>query len=152
MALEQAIIDASRFVHENITNPPGGANIGEWCKKEKCWDRIKENADDFTAGIQGELISVSYDIAKKDTPVSSIHSATEEERALINAACEITATTWFSLSRWAKETNNLAAWQRSIVFAVGTIIGRGKKPSYKQANQAIKALKEAERLGFSVST
>lgn len=150
-AMELAIVNASHYVHESITNPPGGANIGEWCKKEKCWDEIKEKADDFTSGIQSELIAVSKESAKKDTPISSIHSATEEEKAMINAACEISATTWLSLSRWAKETNNLASWQRGIVFSVGTIIGRGKQPSYKQANQALKALKEAERLGFNAS-
>ena len=40
-ALEENIVAISKFVHESITNPPGGANIGEWCKKPKCWEVIK---------------------------------------------------------------------------------------------------------------
>lgn len=150
-ALEEAIVKASHYVHQSITNPPGGANIGEWCKKEKCWSEVREKAPSFVFGIQNELISINYESAKKDAPINSIHSATEDEKALIETACEVSATTWLSLSRWAKETGNLASWQRGIVFSVGSIIGRGKQPSYKQANQALKALKEAERLGFNAS-
>ena len=37
---------------------------------------------------------------------------------------------------WAKETNNLEPWQRGIAFSVGSLIKRGKTPSYKQAKQA----------------
>ena len=146
--MEQAIVDASRYVHDRIIDPPGGANIGEWCKKEKCWEDIKEHAASFIGGISEELIPVDKAEARKTPPVSSIHSATEEEKEVIDWVAEIPATTWLALSRWAKETNNLAPWQRSIAFSVGTIVGRGKKPSYKQANQAKIALNEARRLGF----
>lgn len=34
--LEAEIIKVSKIIHGIITNPPGGANVGEWCKKEKC--------------------------------------------------------------------------------------------------------------------
>ena len=39
-ALEKEIVEVSKFIQQTIVNPPGGANVGEWCKKEKCW---KEN-------------------------------------------------------------------------------------------------------------
>lgn len=30
-------------IYENITNPPeGNANIGQWCKKSQCWERVKQ--------------------------------------------------------------------------------------------------------------
>ena len=40
--LEHAIVDVSAIVRDIIINPPGGANVGEWCKKEKCWKAVKE--------------------------------------------------------------------------------------------------------------
>ena len=40
--LEKEIVNISHLIHDVVTNPPGGANIGEWCKKEKCWDAVKE--------------------------------------------------------------------------------------------------------------
>ena len=40
-ALEENIVAISKFVHESITNPPGGANIGEWCKKPNAGKSLK---------------------------------------------------------------------------------------------------------------
>ena len=41
-ALQDEIVIVSQFVHHLITNPPGAANITEWCKKESCWDKVRE--------------------------------------------------------------------------------------------------------------
>lgn len=153
-ALEENIINVSQFVHEMITNPPGGANIGEWCKKPRCWEMIKEHPYTISEDLEHELISVD-----KTTPVvSSASSAgtsafnvpTEEETKLIEKATSLGASTWYALSKWAKETNNFQGWQRSIVFSVGQIIARGRKPSYKQSVQAMKAYEEATAKGFNV--
>lgn len=148
-ALEKEIVKVSGFVQQMIVNPPGGANVGEWCKKEKCWIAIREHEYELSAALNAELISVARPQAAA-VPTNSINSVTEDEIALIEEAAKIPAETWFALSRWAKETNNLQPWQRSIIFSVGTLIGRGKKPSYKQANQAIKGYNEAVKRGFSV--
>lgn len=153
-ALERSIIAVSKFVHEIITNPPGGANIGEWCKKAKCWESVKEHPYVIPEELSKELISVD-----RTTPVlskavgaesSSFNAATEEEIQVINQVSSISASTWYALSKWAKETNNFQGWQRSIAFSVGQTLARGKKPSYKQSVQAIKMYDEAKSKGFDV--
>ena len=152
-ALEENIVAISKFVHESITNPPGGANIGEWCKKPKCWEIVKEYAYEITPSLEKELISIDKNApvvsATKSAATSAINVATEEEIRVIKAAKSISAATWYALSKWAKETNNFQGWQRSIVFSVGQIIARGKQPSYKQAVQALKVYEEATNKGFS---
>ena len=65
-------------------------------------------------------------------------------------AAAIPAETWFALSRWAKETKNFLPWQRSLLFSVGSLVGRGQKPSIKQATHAMKAYKAAFEKGFTV--
>ena len=153
-ALEENIIAVSQFVHKLITNPPGGANIGEWCKKPKCWETIKEQPYIISAELEHELISVD----KKAPVISAARGAessvfnvpTEEEKELIEETTSLGAATWYALSRWAKETDNFQSWQRSIVFSVAQVIARRKKPSYKQSVQAMKAYKEAIKKGFSV--
>ena len=149
-ALEAAIIDVSRFVHQLIVNPPGGANIGEWCKKEKCWQIVCEYDYTLSSELQSELISVSKPDAALSSPSQSIRALTQEELALIDEAAAIPAGTWFALSRWAKETNNFQPWQRSLLFSVGTVVGRGQKPSVKQAVHAVKAYHEALKKGFII--
>jgi hypothetical protein len=149
-ALEDEMVRVSAFVHKLIINPPGGANIGEWCKKEKCWDSVRDFAFDISTGFESEWISVvrpKYIVSAKSQS-QGIAEITAEESKMIDKVADIPATTWFALSRWSKETDNFEGWQRSIVFSVGTLLGRGKKPSYKQANQAWKVHSQAIKKGF----
>lgn len=149
-ALEAEIIAISRFVQKLIVNPPGGANVSEWCKKEKCWSLIREYNYDLSSVLESELVSVARPSAVTASAPVSIDSLTEEEQALIDEVAAVSAETWFALSRWAKETKNFQPWQRSLLFSVGSLIGRGQKPSIKQATHAIKAYKAAFEKGFTV--
>ena len=54
----------------------------------------------------------------------------------------------WALTSWAKETDNLQPWQRGIIASVAKLVGSGKEPSGKQAVQTMKALTDAEELGF----
>lgn len=148
-ALEDEIISVSKIVHEMIIDPPGGANVGEWCKKEKCWNTLKEKEYTLSRELEAELVSVGYS-STKSLPNSSIDSLTDDEQQIIDQAAAISAETWFALSKWAKETNNFQPWLRSMLFSVGTIIGRGRKPSIKQSRHALKAFEEAKSKGFHV--
>jgi hypothetical protein len=149
IALEREIVQVSSIVHTFITNPPNGANIGEWCKK-KCWNTVRELPYDLGSDLESELISVSrpdYVVSAK-AQVQGIEEITTEETATINKVANIPASTWFALSRWSKETNNFEGWQRSIAFSVGTLLGRGKVPSFKQATQALNIYCQAMNKGF----
>lgn len=151
-ALEQNIVAVSKFVQRMIVNPPGGANVGEWCKKQQCWNAIKEYNYEITAELRAELVDITNQAiissAHKAT-TSSLNATTEEELEVIERAFAISAGEWFALSEWAKETDNFQGWQRSILFSVGQLIARGKKPSYKQAVQATKIYNEAISKGFN---
>ena len=148
-ALEKEIVAASVVVHDHIINPPGGANISEWCKKEACWSAIKECGYTIGDELKSELIAVSRQ-ASVALPANSISSVTEEEQQIIDSAAGVSPEIWFALSKWAKETSNFQPWLRSMLFSVGTLVGRGKKPSLKQARHALNALKEAQEKGFSL--
>ena len=152
-ALEENIVEVSKFVQQMIVNPPGGANVGEWCKKQQCWNAIKEHSYEITEDLSAELVDVvnAGDVissAVKAT-VSSLNVTTEDERALIDKAFAISAAEWYALSKWAKETDNFQGWQRSIIFSVAQLVARNRKPSYKQSVQALKIYEEATDKGFN---
>lgn len=152
-ALEANITEISKIVHSQITNPPGGANIGEWCKKQRCWDELKNINYSLISGLDQELISVDrtapvVSATSTNTQQSAFNVPTEKENEVIMKVNSVTAKTWYSLSKWAKETGNFQGWQRSIVFCVGQAISRGKKPTYKQAVQALIVYDEAINKGF----
>ena len=73
---------------------------------------------------------------------------TPEEARLIAEIESVRAETWFAVSHWAKETNNLQPWQRGIAFGIGRLLAAGRSPSTKQAIQGKKLYDEATRLGF----
>lgn len=150
-SLESELVRASSHIHRLITNPPGGANIGEWCKREKCWDTVRESFFELSRELEVELISVArpdYVVSAKAN-AQGISEITSDEKELIDKVTAVPASTWFALSKWSKETGNFESWQRSIVFSVGTLIGRGKKPSFKQATQTWIVYEQAIKKGFS---
>lgn len=147
--LEHAIVDVSAIVRNIIINPPSGANVGEWCKKEKCWNAVKECVYVIPEALQAELVEVGY-VSTKPIPTSSIESLTEDEQKIIDQVVAVSPEVWFALSRWSKETNNFQPWLRSMLFSVGTLVGRGRKPSIKQSRHAMEALKNAKAKGFVV--
>ena len=58
-----AAIDAvAHAARKHITNPPGGRNITEWCKKEECWTAFIAEGIDLPRGWESELA---------DAPISS---------------------------------------------------------------------------------
>lgn len=151
-ALEENIVAVSKFVQQMIVNPPGGANVGEWCKKQQCWNTIKEYVYEITSELRAELVDITNQAvisSSNKAATSSLNVTTEEELAVIDQVFAIPASEWFALSKWAKETDNFQGWQRSILFSVGQLVARGRKPSYKQAVQASKIYKEATNKGFN---
>ena len=149
--LENEIVRASGIVQKFIVNPPGGANVSEYCKKKSCWDNLLKIDYEISEELRKELISGNENesvLSSCKTATMLLNDATDEEKELINRITAIPADVWLSISKWAKDTNNLQSWQRSISFSVGTLIGRGKRPSVKQARQAEIIYNAAKEKGF----
>ena len=155
-ATEDNIVAISKLVHESITTPPGGANIGEWCKKTKCWETVKELSYSITKELEVELLEIGKSLPVVSTAArlnaSTFNTATPEEFVIIKQATAIQPSVWYALSKWARETGNFQGWQRSLAFNVGQAIARGKDPSFKQAIQALKVYEEAVSKGFKTDT
>ena len=154
--LQDAIVAVSRRVHESITNPPHGRNVTEWCKRAACWERIRQMEIDLPSSLSEELaegpVAAAPGRAASSDRSSSIERDTPEERELIVRAAGVGTDTWFEVSIWAKETGNLAPWQRSLAFSLGRLSSRGREPSRKQAKQGLLLLEEAQRLGYRTKT
>jgi hypothetical protein len=144
--LVRAIVELSHEVHAVLTDPPGAANVTEYAKREACWQRMRE----LTVTLPDELVAELLPVAR---PVRSVTSAgiaglqPEEQRA-VDTVSAAGAEAWFALSRWAKQTENLQPWERSLAFSLGKVVRQGRTPSRKQAVQGERILEEARRLGF----
>lgn len=148
-ALQEAIRTVSGHVQRIITNPPNARNITEWCKRKECWDAICSEKIQLSQEFQKELLDLSRTAAKK--PDKGIEGPDAHDLEVIASVSKVPAQVWFNISKWAKETNNLQSWQRSLAFSIGKALSRGYQISRKQADHGQKILEEVKNLGFDYS-
>jgi hypothetical protein len=103
--LEKTIKKTCRKVHTFLTNPPGGQNIGEFCKKETTWTGDKEKG---TTGVKDLEINAEF------TGLTGLtyrkqhddkNELTEEQEVALAWVKVINPLEIDSLSLWAKEKN-----------------------------------------------
>ncbi|MFZ2410121.1 MAG: AIPR family protein [Candidatus Methanoperedens sp.] len=146
--LMDTITRVSEVVHRHITNPPGGRNITEWCKKEQCWKDLLALDIKMPDELENELTRT--DGKERARVDKGIDSPDSEDHEKILEVMKVQVETWFKIAHWAKETGNLKPWQRSLSFSMGNLAKRGREPSRKQAAQALIILEDARRLGFEI--
>lgn len=127
-----------------ITNPPGGKNVTEWCKRKECWDQVKELSVDID---MGSLRTVGT----SSTGGANLLTLDPEDVDRIERVALIPAESWFELSGWAKQTANLLPWERSLAFSLGGCAVARRKPSAKQALHGERIMKQAVELGFKTA-
>jgi len=83
--LKDSIYKIGKSVYESIINPPeGNANVGQWCKKTLCWDRVKQieindlNLEEFL--IDTEEIKI---IKKEDKKLKKLDNDIEIQSFVI---------------------------------------------------------------------
>lgn len=149
--LKDAILKISKQAYEHIVNTPTDKkNPSEWCKKAECWEKFKEREIRMSADLERELISERRKdefMYLKEDKKGFVVSGPEDEK-IIAAVIKVPADIWFKIAKWAKETNNLKGYQRSMAVNIGKALKRGGAPSIKLAQQGVKIYSEAGRLGF----
>lgn len=124
-----------------------GRNVGEWCKSESCWSRIRGNDLGLSAHWKGVIK------ARIDTAASPRERpAAVEGGRIIEKVTLLGGDTWIALAQWARETGHLDEGQRTLAMSVGRAIGSGKGISAKRAIDADGMLQEAIRKGFRCRT
>lgn len=149
-SLCDAITIVSKEANEHIVNPPPNRrNPGEWSKREECWDAFRRKSIQIPSRLERELVDTGRPGESRRVPVPSGVAVQDPKVALdITRVMEVPAETWFKMSRWAKETDNLLPWQRALAFSLGRLVGSNRTPSAKQADHGLKILEESKRRGF----
>lgn len=116
-------------------------NVTEYCKKEECWNKLKEKDYSLSINIEDEYITANGAPGYKP----SISSETE---AVEFCKCK-GEQAWFTLAKWLKERNFLTGKARSQCFNMGRFLHQGKDPSVALSLPCKKAWEESEIRGWN---
>lgn len=138
MAEETAIA-----VYNYLTETCAGINATQWCKKEQCWNEIKEKINiSLNSKFAKELLAVG-----KNKP-TGIEKLDNSEKNLIGDIAKVSPDIWYALSSWGKETGNLSSLQTGVCGTLARYSQWQKEPSIKQARHGIRSLGIASKKGF----
>ena len=127
----------SFIVNEHIRDTD--FNVTEWCKKEECWDQIKEKHFELDTRISEDYITGKAKV---------LDSSIAGEAEVIAFCNEKPSEAWFSLAKWLKERGFLTGVARSQCFNMGKFISRGKEPSIRLSTPCKKHWEQAELRGW----
>lgn len=151
--LEDAISETSRFVNNDIVEPPQGiSNISEWCKKDTCWQRLEAKLPELDGILSDsffeDAVSMAASVEKRKAArqVQKIDNGIEAQKRIL----DISGDAWKAL---------LAEGRRSEIFTpkeVGLLQAAGripmKIPSEKQCIALVDILAKAHSEGIQVSS
>jgi len=110
----------SHIVNKHIRDTP--LNITEWCKKEDCWNLLKDNEYTLPKRIAEEFIP-------DDMPPDEYDPTIKAERELIDFCVSKGSETWWELAKWLKTRLYLTPKERSQCGTMAKTLTKGKKPS-----------------------
>lgn len=149
--LSQALAIIAAAVNESIIRPPQGiSNISEWCKREGCWTRLVEQAEDIAKVLPEELWAgfISADDNKHETKnarqTQKIDNGIETQRQVI----AIAPATWQRLRAQMSAKRLLTPKEVGIMQIAAQI--PNKIPTESQSRVLLEILRRSQVEGFAV--
>jgi hypothetical protein len=144
-ALASQVEAIAKVVSSAITTPPiTNMNVGEWCKKEDCWEKVKALAIPLNPDFKAELLSTK-EALKEDKAAQQ----QGKEDSIINAVFEVVRLRetgcWKQLLEWSSIHSPIFGTEADLVRNASR---RNFVPSDKQAALLIKKLRSLEEEGF----
>lgn len=146
-ALDAQLVTIARAVFEVIVAPSSGfQNITEWCKKELCWQRVRETDVAFDKAFARELVGTEeVKAAKKDAKVlqkmdSDIEAMTE--------VLGLGAAYWTELGNWGRQKKLLSSEDLKVIGIASKI--PAALPNSRQSIMLLEIRHRLEEEGFEL--
>lgn len=147
--LMETLATIALAVNEDIIHPPAGiSNISEWCKRDGCWARLVEKADDIAEQVPEEfwegLISTSDSLheAKAARKNQKIEDGIEVQTQVLN----IPPAKWSEILRKAANRNLLTPKELSILRIAEQM--PAKLPTERQSTVLVQILGKVRQEGL----
>lgn len=141
-AVGQPILDAleamSYTVSEHIRDTAG--NVGEYCKKEDCWEKLRSRQYTLPSQIASEFMMGGK--------ASEYTTDLQTEKEAIAFCVEKGSQRWFDLAVWLKDRSFLPPKARSQCFNMGRKLKKEEDPSVALSLACRKNWADAEVRGW----
>lgn len=134
-----AVRELAPKIRRTLIESAGERNVSTWMKARASWEGVKAmslQAPD--ALMEASPDSTRQVVASYGASVDLTRGTGETEAT--SRIVQFGAEAWFALAKWAKETDNLASWQRGIAFNTGKFLKQGRLPTAKMVAQAVRIL------------
>lgn len=135
----------SEVVNRGIAIEKEEENIGQWCKKARCWDRVKNMPVDEHPGFLSCLVTKKHQQFER-----KIATRDKRQKNYMNALIDVVnkgSAFWQDVLRWGIENHTLSSKDRSILNSACDLEYR--RPSEKQAVAIMKILDRLIEEGYS---
>lgn len=146
--LENFIRTLAIEVQKAILNPPQGmTNVGEWSKKEACWEKIRQISVSCTQQIEQWLVS-KEEFKKAKTEGKKL-GMQDDGISLQKTVLDLTSSGyWTELLKWHKTTDLILPAERNLVIKASTLQGFMKINIEKDWRKLLEIKRLCEEDGF----
>jgi hypothetical protein len=144
-AMANQLERVAQVVSEAINNTPvANMDVGEWCKKNDCWNSVQQAVIELSAEFKKELLSSEEkkEIIKEGTAQGKLDAKINAVITVINLG----ENYWRKLHDWSKQFSPLYGRDESLVIAASR---KGWMPSDKQAIELLRIQGEMIEFGFT---
>jgi hypothetical protein len=135
VTVKQALAEWAVPIYNRIVSSADGRNVGEWCKKEGCWESVR------SLDLPTSLDLPRYAIRDLQVNYSPAEVKIEEAQA-ISEVRRLTPEEWSRLAIWAMDQDDLHFKASGIIATLQRNARKGwpKPPSPKQAMAVMKTI------------
>ncbi len=125
-------------IHAEIVASAGQKNVGEWCKKDDCWDHVRAVSLDLPATLQ------------EAAPVDVPQTRTAASDDPVTVCKGLDGPTWARVIEWSAHPGRVDSFERQVAHSIAGMALGGwlKAPSAKQAKYGARVVRAASAAGI----
>ena len=151
-AVTARLAEIAPKVQDALLSPPNGVrNIGEWCKRAECWNKIAELDIPYEGTLRG--IAISRDTYEEQRADSKKQGVVDDGIDLQKRLLHLTESGyWTALYAWPRAPSHFSPLDRALVLKASTLHGFMKIAQQKDRKRLAAIRDTAEDEGFRHTT
>lgn len=150
--IERAIEVTAKIVHDDISMPPPlYINIGEWCKKEACWNRLKGKLEMLDRELSRGFKELLVDLEDEAQDIKDSKKVQEIDEGILDLTnlVKVPPKKWEAFKDACEQKRILTGRERGCLEVICSY--PSKIPSDKQCKVINEVIKKAELEGVLLS-